>query len=79
MITNSMTKYFIGIVIGIALLTVVQFSLQLFKPHAMGAGVPSNGDMIGIYNTTTTDLVLRNGFGSALAVDKYGRVIITTP
>ena len=39
---------------------------------------PSNGGLPGIYNATGTDLVLRDGYGSALATDQYGRVLVST-
>lgn len=39
--------------------------------------VPSNGGLPGIYNATGTDLVLGDGYGSALAVDRYGRTILS--
>jgi len=45
---------------------------------SIGAAVPSNADLPGIYNATTTDLVLMDGYGSALAVDRNGR-LITSP
>lgn len=70
---TSMTKFFLGMLAGILLFT----GFLLVKRQNLGASA-SSGDMIGIYNATTTDLVLRDGFGSALAVDQNGRLITTS-
>ena len=71
-----MTRFLIGVSVGVILL----FGLQtLFTPtHSLGQ-TASSGDLPGIYNATVTDLVLRDGYGSALATDKYGQVIAVNP
>lgn len=45
--------------------------------HGLIGAVPSNGGFPGIYNATTTDLTIADGFGSALATDKYARLILS--
>ncbi len=79
---KSFLKYlkanYIELLVGcgaIALLAII--SLFLTNKNAIGAGVPSNGGLPGIYNATGTDLVLRNGYGSSLAVDQNGRLIMS--
>ena len=79
---KSFLKYlkanYIELLVGcgaIALLAII--SLFLTNRNAIGAGVPSNGGLPGIYNTTGTSLVLRNGYGSSLAVDQNGRLILS--
>ncbi len=68
---------------GAVLLLLVLAGLGIFKyVSANGAGplvgaTPSNGDFIGIYNATPTDLGLRDGYGSALATDMNGRLILS--
>lgn len=69
-----MKNILIGLIIGAGLVLGFQY---VNKPALMGA-IPSAGDFIGIYNATTTDLVLRDGYGSALAVDQNGRLITTS-
>lgn len=70
-----MFKFFAGLILGVALMTL---SLLHTGSDMLGA-TPSRDGFIGIYNATTTDLVLNDGFGSALAVDMYGRLITTSP
>uniref|UniRef100_A0A6H1ZBZ1 Uncharacterized protein n=1 Tax=viral metagenome TaxID=1070528 RepID=A0A6H1ZBZ1_9ZZZZ len=65
----------IGLIAGIALMSVFQFFNTKNSPEMLGA-VPSNGGLIGIYNAS--DLTLRDGYGSALATDQHGRLITTS-
>lgn len=69
-----MNKFLLGVISGVALLTGVLF---FQKEDGLGA-TPSRGDLIGIYNATTTDLIINDGFGSAIAVDVHGRAIAVT-
>lgn len=68
-------KYLLGVV-GIASAVALSIVITDLSPKNLGA-VPSNGGLPGIYNATGTDLELRDGFGSALAVDENGRVILS--
>ena len=62
-----MIKFFLGVAVGFVILTgVLSFTS---KP----IGATSSGNFIGIYNATP--ITLRDGYGSALAVDSYGRLI----
>lgn len=70
-----MLKFFLGVIAGISLLTLT----TLYQPQGLLGASPSNGGLIGIYNATTTDMVLRDGYGSALAVDINGRLITASP
>lgn len=69
-----MYKFFLGVIAGIGLITIV----LSFKPNQNLGAVASNGDFIGIYNATPTDMALVDGFGSALLVDSHGRLIATS-
>lgn len=69
-----MYKFFLGVIVGIGLITTV----HIFKPQSNLGAAPSSGNLIGIYNATPTDMVLGDGFGSALLVDSHGRLIATS-
>lgn len=68
-----MKTFLLGLLVGAG--TMAGVYLLVPQQSRLGA-VPSNGDMIGIYNAT--ELQLRDGYGSALAVDEYGRLVTTT-
>uniref|UniRef100_A0A6H1ZCF0 Putative tail protein n=1 Tax=viral metagenome TaxID=1070528 RepID=A0A6H1ZCF0_9ZZZZ len=51
-------------------------SRALISSPVIGA-TPASGNLPGIYNATTTDLTLRDGYGSALATDVAGRLILS--
>lgn len=72
-----MLKFFLGLILGVGLLACLQVYQSSQTGQFLGA-TPSRGDFIGIYNATTTDLVLRDGYGSAFAVDQHGRIITTS-
>lgn len=57
-----------------ALLTL--FGVSNLSERTLGA-VSSNSGLPGIYNATTTDLSIVDGYGSALAVDQSGRLILS--
>ena len=70
-----MKKLFI--IAGLLLVTIL-IGLSCFKFYtqkAIGA-VPSSNGMYGIYNATPTSM-LRDGYGSALATDSAGRVLLS--
>jgi hypothetical protein len=69
----------LGALTGCAFVTLsVLIGVAYLKQEtALGAAVPSNGNLPGIYNATGTDLVLQDGYGSALAVDRFGRLILS--
>lgn len=69
-----MYKIFLGMFLGMVTILAVHFILP--RNQYLG-GSPSNGDLLGIYNATPTDMVLRDGFGSALLVDSSGRLILS--
>lgn len=65
-----------GVLVGLLSLSIV----MLFSKDDQGGigAAPSNGNHIGIYNATPTDMVLRDGYGSALLTDSAGRLVATT-
>lgn len=65
--------YFLPAVVVIALAILIYSPVRATTP-----GTPSRSDMPGIYNTTSTDLNLRDGYGSALAVNQYGQLKVST-
>ena len=69
-----MKNIFLGIIIGIVLLGGVEFLLPRQTVSGLGANA-SDGGLIAIYNATTTDLTVADGFGSALSVDSHARLI----
>lgn len=72
---TTMEMLFIGVILGILACTLVVAAL----PTQTGIGAAaSNGDFLGIYNATPTDMVLRDGYGSAFLTDSAGRVIATS-
>ncbi len=66
---------YIGISIGVIATAGV---LRLTGNELVLGAVPSNSGFIGIYNATTTDLSLRDGYGSALATDQHGRLVTSS-
>lgn len=69
-----MYKVYLGAILGILLTSGL---IAWSRIPQLGA-TPSNGNFLGIYNATPTDLGLRDGEGSAFLTDNAGRVVVTS-
>ena len=68
---KPMYQFLLGVIVGVSAL--VGFSR--FQADEGVLGATSNGGLPGIYNAS--GMTLRDGYGSALAVDANGMVIAT--
>lgn len=72
---KTFALFILGTIAGMGLLALVQVTQT--NESQLGA-TPSQFGLIGVFNVTSTDLVLRDGDGSALAVDQNGQVITSS-
>lgn len=69
-IITTLIAIIVGLVgYGIGNITTNRLSLSGYAPK--------NPSYTGVYFTTTTDNTLRDGYGGAIRVDLYGRVLIS--
>ena len=71
---------YITLAVLVALVGAGLYGFNYVRANGVGGflgATPSNGDFVGIYNATPTDLGLRDGYGSALLTDANGRLVIS--